>query len=98
MQAVFRSPLLRTLREQGTWSILCPVLFLLAFSARPSCGQEYSASEWLKESVQNEMPASDILSLLNRTLARGARSDIKPHLPYSLRQGLYLTVIPALRM
>jgi hypothetical protein len=96
MQAVSRSLALCSFIAQPTRLIPFALLLLLASAGAVSRAQEYSASEWLKESVQNEMPASDILALLNGTVA-GAGPGVKPVTAYPLRQGLYVTAIPRSR-
>lgn len=94
MNQVFRRLTVLQSRAEGSWHICCAVVALLVFSCMPLPGQQYSASEWLKESVQHDMSATDILSLLKQTVAAGRHSGTKPAFEYSLRQGLYVTAIP----
>jgi hypothetical protein len=66
---------------------------LLALSTEAIASENYSATEWLQESVQNAMPAADILTLLEQTVGKDAASGLNPG-PHQLRQGLYVTAIP----
>jgi hypothetical protein len=69
------------------------VLLTLTCGSLELRAEEYSASEWLKETVDSSLSAAEILSLLNETVGRGASSGIKAASSYALRKGLYVTAI-----
>src|SRR5205823_11927874 len=81
------------------WRLRKPVwlvLVLFAVGILPILGQareKYGASEFFENEVEENMGASDILSLLDRTVGGTASSGTTPF-TYQLRQGVFVTAIP----
>jgi hypothetical protein len=73
--------------------LCCALSALLAFSTKAIASEDYSATEWLQEDVQNAMPAAEILTLLAETVGKDAAVGANPG-RHQLRPGLYVTAIP----
>jgi len=80
--------LVRLRRSLGAVIALCALLALPSITAAQ---QNYAASEFIEEDIQNGMSLADIVALLDQTVGGGTRAN--PAIAHPLRQGLYVTAI-----
>src|SRR5260370_26197099 len=80
--------LVRLRRSLGAVIALCALLALPSITAAQ---QNYAASEFIEEDIQNGMSLADIVALLDQTVGGGTRAH--PAIAHPLPQGLYVTPI-----
>jgi hypothetical protein len=72
----------------ASWAVVA-LCAMLAFPSISVAQENYVASEFIEEDIQNGMSSADIVALLDQTVGSAIRTN--PAIAHPLRQGLYVT-------
>src|SRR5919108_3796946 len=80
------------LRRTTAWIVVFALVVILPLPIRARVGT-HVASEFLEQTIEEEMASADILSLLAATVGASASADTQP-ITHQLREGLFVTALP----